>query len=66
MSLNRTIQVWRGLPSAQQRSLRLEQTVRKVARSMGFEGEPVPRNWIEAQQRSPQAQRDTSKPHSED
>lgn len=42
------IQAWRALAPAQQEAERLRQIPVKVARSMAFEGEPVPKGWVEA------------------
>ncbi len=43
------IQAWRALTPPQQEAERLRQIPVKVARSMAFEGEPVPNGWVEAQ-----------------
>ncbi len=42
------IQEWRALTPTKQREKRLQQIPIKVARSMAFEGEPVPQGWLEA------------------
>lgn len=43
------IQAWRALAPTQQQAQRLLQIPLKVARSMAFEGEPVPPQWLSAQ-----------------
>ena len=45
------IQAWRALTPTQQEAERLRQIPVKVARSMAFEGEPVPKGWVEAQRK---------------
>ncbi len=45
------IQAWRALTPAQQEAERLRQIPVKVARSMAFEGEPVPQGWLDAQRK---------------
>ena len=42
------IQAWRALTPAMRKDKRLKQIPVKVARSMAFEGEPVPQGWLEA------------------
>lgn len=56
------IQAWRALTPAQQEAERLRQIPVKVARSMAFEGEPVPEGWVEAQRKRLGLPPDSSKP----
>ena len=56
------IQAWRALTPAQQEAERLRQIPVKVARSMAFEGEPVPNGWVEAQRKRLGLPPDSSKP----
>ena len=42
------IQAWRAQTQAKRLAQRLQQIPEKVARSMAFEGEPVPAGWLEA------------------
>lgn len=56
------IQAWRALTPAQQEAERLRQIPIKVARSMAFEGEPVPDGWVEAQSKRLGLPPDSSKP----
>ena len=44
------VQAWRALAPEQQAAQRLRHIRAKVARSMAFEGEPVPEGWVEARQ----------------
>ena len=56
------IQAWRALTPAKQEAERLRQIPVKVARSMAFEGEPVPKGWVDAQRRRYGLPADSSKP----
>lgn len=42
------VQAWRAQTPASCKAQRLQQIPEKVARSMAFEGEPVPEGWLEA------------------
>ena len=42
------VRAWRALAPQEQRALRMSNIRAKVARSMAFEGEPVPQGWIAA------------------
>jgi hypothetical protein len=59
------IQAWRVLTPAAQQAQRLAQIPEKVARSMAFEGEPVPTGWIEAARKRLGTPHDSSKPAGE-
>ena len=56
------IQAWRALTPEQQQAERLRQIPVKVARSMAFEGEPVPEGWVDAQRQRLRLPPDSSKP----
>lgn len=45
------IRRWRALPEAEKKARRLESIPLSVARSMAFEGDPVPAEWLAKQQR---------------
>ncbi|NQW03512.1 MAG: hypothetical protein HQ485_05735 [Acidobacteria bacterium] len=49
MSVHEAIRRWRALPPEEQRRQMLALIPEKVARSMAFEGEPVPPEWLEEQ-----------------
>ena len=59
------IQAWRALTPAQQQAERMRQIPEKVARSMAFEGEPVPKGWVNAQRKRLGLPPDSSKPPEE-
>lgn len=56
---SRAITKWRAMTPEERLRYRRALIPRKVARSMAFEGEPVPPEWQKAQQQRLKAQPDT-------
>ena len=45
------IERWRALPPAEQQARQIQAIPRHVANSMAFEGDPLPPEWLQAQQK---------------